>query len=112
MHETRGYAAEGQGGEFAVLETTLTPELVLEGQARELVHQIQNLRREVGLAVDDRIALFHDGGLEPILHAHRAYIERETLAVEVRADPGRAQHALQLDGRQVRIGITKVVRHG
>src|SRR5207249_2020106 len=51
MHEAQGYAAEGQAGEFAVLETTLTPDLVLEGQARELVHQIQNLRKDAGLAV-------------------------------------------------------------
>ena len=110
MHEAQGYAAEGQAGEFAVLETTLTPDLVLEGQARELVHQIQNLRKDAGLAVDDRIAVFHDGGLEPILGAHRAYIERETLAVEMRADPARVRHTLLLDGRQVRVGIAKMAR--
>ncbi len=108
MHEAQGYAAEGQAGEFAILETTLTPELVLEGQARELVHQIQHLRKDAGLAVDDRIALVHDGGLEPILRAHRAYIEREILAVEVREDPAGARHDVRLDGRHVRVGLQRV----
>jgi isoleucyl-tRNA synthetase len=108
MHEAQGYAAEGQAGEFAVLETTLTPDLILEGQARELVHQIQTLRKDAGLAVDDRIALFHDGGLAPILRAHRAYIERETLATEVREDRARAGHDVRLDGGQVRVGIARL----
>jgi len=110
MHEAQGYAAEGQAGEFAILETALTPELELEGQARELVHQVQNLRKDAGLAVDDRIALVHDGGLAPILRAHRAYIEREILAVEVREDRAAARHDLRLDGRHVRVGITRVSR--
>ncbi len=110
MHEAQGYAAEGQAGEFAILETALTPDLVLEGQARELVHKIQTLRRDAGLAVDDRIRVFHDGGLGPILEAHRAYVQRETLAVEIRQDAGQAQHDLRLDGRQVRVGIVKATR--
>jgi len=110
MHEAQGYAAEGQAGEFAILETTLSPDLILEGQARELVHQIQNLRKDAGLAVDDRIQVFHDGSLEPILAVHRAYIQREILAVEIRRDPGQARHDLRLDGRQVRVGIAKDAR--
>ena len=111
MHESKGYAAEGAGGEFVILETTLSPELVLEGKARELVHQIQNLRKDAGLAVDDRIVVVHDGGLEPVLQAHRAYIARETLAVDVAKDEelasGRNLHVaeLRLDGEKVRVGI-------
>jgi isoleucyl-tRNA synthetase len=111
MHESKGFAAEGSGGEFAILETTLSPELVLEGQARELVHQIQNLRRDAGLAVDDRIVVVHDGSLEPLLKAHRAYIARETLAIEVAKDEKLASlhnlrvAELRLDGEKVRVGI-------
>ncbi len=108
LHEARGYAAEGQGGEFAILETTLTPDLVLEGQARELVHQIQMLRREAGLAVTDRIVVFHDGQLGPILDAHGDYIRREVLAVDVREDPARATSPVRLDARVVRVGLVRV----
>ncbi len=108
MHEAQGYAAEGQGGELAILETTPSPELVLEGQARELVHQIQILRKASGLAVEDRIKLLHDGGLAPILGAHRAYIEREILAVEIREVHTQLPHEIQLDGTRVRVGLEAV----
>jgi isoleucyl-tRNA synthetase len=107
LREARGYAAEGQGGEFAILETTLTPELVLEGQARELVHQLQMLRRDAGLAVNDRIVLFHDGQIGPLLDAHGAYVRREVLAVDVREDHRRATREVRLDGRVVRVGLSR-----
>ena len=112
MHEAQGYAAEGQGGELVILETTLSAELVLEGQARELVHQIQTLRKASGLAVEDRIRLLHDGGLAPILRAHGAYIEREILAVEIREVRTQLPHEIQLDGTQVRVGLEPVPQPG
>jgi len=40
------------------LDMTLTPELVQEGIARELVNRIQNLRKDSGLEVTDKIAVF------------------------------------------------------
>ncbi|HVH30549.1 MAG TPA: DUF5915 domain-containing protein, partial [bacterium] len=112
IHEAQGYAAEGHGGELAILETTLSPELVLEGQARELVHQVQTLRKASGLAVEDRIRLFHDGGLAAILRAHGAYIEREILAVEIKEVHTQLPHEIQLDGAQVRVGVDAVRRPG
>jgi len=107
MHETRGYAAEGAGGEFAILETALTPELILEGQARELVHQVQTLRKEGDLAVDRRIVLHYEGPLEDVLRAHRDYIMRETLAAEIRSGlpASVAAREVRLDGVPVRLGI-------
>jgi isoleucyl-tRNA synthetase len=107
LHEARGYAAEGAGGEFAILETDLTPELVLEGQARELVHQVQTLRKDADLAVDDRIVLHYEGPLEPVLRAHRDYIMRETLTSELRAglpSKGTARD-VKLDGVNIRLSI-------
>ncbi|HEU4798869.1 MAG TPA: DUF5915 domain-containing protein, partial [bacterium] len=97
----------GAGGEFAILETNLTPELVLEGQARELVHQVQTLRKDADLAVDDRIVLHYDGPLEPVLRAHRDYIMRETLTSELRAglpSKGTARD-VRLDGVNIRLSI-------
>ncbi|MDR7404539.1 MAG: DUF5915 domain-containing protein, partial [Armatimonadota bacterium] len=108
LREARGYAAQGEGGEFAILETTLTPDLVLEGQARELVHQLQLLRREAGLAVSDRVVLVHDGQLGPLLDAHGDYVRREILAVDVRADPARATAQVRLDGQTARVGLIRV----
>jgi isoleucyl-tRNA synthetase len=118
MHEAGGYAAEGASGEFAILETALTPELEMEGRARELVHQVQNLRREAGLAIDDRIVLLHDDGLNDLLRVHGDYVRRETLAeataqmdgpVPVSAAGQSVYHKdLRLDGEEVRVGIARI----
>jgi isoleucyl-tRNA synthetase len=109
MHEGRGYAAEGQAGEFAILETTLTPELILEGQAREFVHQIQTLRKDAGLAVDDRIVLYYDGPLASLLATHGDHVARETLAAAVQAGlrEGLVTRDLRLDDLRVRVGIAR-----
>jgi isoleucyl-tRNA synthetase len=109
MHEARGYAAEGAGGEFAVLETDLTPALLQEGQAREVVHQVQTLRKDADLAVDDRIVLHYEGPLDPLLAAHRDYIMRETLAVELRAGlpAGAPARDIRLDGVNIRLSIAR-----
>ncbi|MDR2505247.1 MAG: DUF5915 domain-containing protein, partial [Oscillospiraceae bacterium] len=52
---TEGYAAETDGEMTVALDTTLTPELVNEGFARELISKIQSMRRDAGLEVTDRI---------------------------------------------------------
>ncbi len=109
MHEAKGYAAHGERGEFAILETALTAALVLEGRARELVHQIQTLRKEANLAVDDRIILRYDGPLDDVLAAHREYVMRETLAADVRAGlpPSAAARAVRVDGAHIRLQIER-----
>ena len=54
----------------------------LEGRAREAIHQVNTMRKELGLEITDRIALT----LPPELAAHEAWIARETLASRV--EPG------------------------
>ena len=66
-----------------VIDTELTPELRAEGDARELQRAVQDLRRDAGLELDDRIDLWVDG-LAPVVAAHLDGVLRETLA-----DPGR-----------------------
>jgi isoleucyl-tRNA synthetase len=50
-----GYASATENGVTVALDLTLTEELRLEGVARELVNRLQNLRKDVGLDVQDRI---------------------------------------------------------
>jgi isoleucyl-tRNA synthetase len=110
MHEAKGYAAEGERGDFTILETALTPELILEGRARELVHQVQSLRKEADLAVDDRIILYYEGPLDEVIRAHRDYVMRETLATDLRRGlpPGGAARDVRLDGGSIRLSIVRV----
>ena len=84
-YELRTRAREGfsvlDGDGFAVaLDTELTPELELEGEARDLIRAIQVMRQEADLEVTDRIRLTHPDGA--VWQQHGDWIAAETLAVE------------------------------
>jgi isoleucyl-tRNA synthetase len=80
-----GWVGLADGNTQVLLDTRITEELAREGRAREIVRQIQELRKQSGLELEDRIAL-HLGTdsdkLQPAIEAHRDYIANETLAIE------------------------------
>jgi isoleucyl-tRNA synthetase len=78
---------KGDSG-LVVLDTTVTPELELEGSARDLIRQIQQARREADLDVSDRITLAVRGAADVIaaFEAHRGLVESETLATSSTAE--------------------------
>lgn len=63
------------------LDTTLTPELIQEGLAREIVSQIQKTRKELNLQIDQRISLVICAPEETlqVINNHKEYILGETL---------------------------------
>ena len=67
------------------LDVHLTEELVAECGAREVVNRVQNMRKEAGLDVADRIRLWVEGSeaLESWVGAFRGYVAAETLAREI-----------------------------
>ncbi|MBI5449477.1 isoleucine--tRNA ligase [Candidatus Gottesmanbacteria bacterium] len=68
-------------GELAVtLDTDITPDLVAEGQARELIRQIQMLRREKGCKIDERISVQLPNIYEGLPKELASIIQKETLA--------------------------------
>ncbi len=75
---------------LVVLDTVVTPELELEGAARDLIRQIQQARRDAGLDVSDRIALHITGPDQAIaaFETHRDLVMSETLATSAEATPG------------------------
>ena len=77
-----GTAVAHDEGLVAVIDTELTPELRAEGDARELQRAIQDLRKDGGLELDDRIELWVDG-LPPAVARHLATVAREVLADRV-----------------------------
>ncbi|HEY6797370.1 MAG TPA: isoleucine--tRNA ligase [Kineosporiaceae bacterium] len=101
-------------GGFVVLDTEVTPELRREGLARDLVRAVQQVRRDAGLAVGDRIRLTvaADGEAAAALTAFQQLVAGETLAVDVvlRApgEPGPAVGEATLgDGSEVRIVVER-----
>ena len=79
------------------------------GLARELVNRIQNLRKQGGLAVTDRIALYIAGDehVTSAFQQHQSHVCEETLAVEVRDNeiPGDVTAEYEIDGHAVRIAL-------
>jgi isoleucyl-tRNA synthetase len=79
------YAPPAGDHEDVVLDTELTDELRAEGMVRELSRKVNELRKQAGLALDDRITLYvdADGELRRAVETHREHLERETLATRI-----------------------------
>jgi isoleucyl-tRNA synthetase len=80
-----GWAVADDDGLTVALDLSLDDELELEGRARDLIHEINRLRKEQGLELTDRINLTLPSDQEELLR-HADWIAEETLAVEVRTD--------------------------
>jgi isoleucyl-tRNA synthetase len=92
-----GYAVSRDGGEVVALDLALTDELRQRGLAREVVRQVQDLRKASGLEVSDRITL-HLVGADALVPWFDT-IGAEVLAVEVLDRPGTGEGTpLDLDG--------------
>jgi isoleucyl-tRNA synthetase len=82
------------------LDLRLTEELVLEGLAREVVNRIQNRRKELALALDDRIlvGIHAEGQLARAIAHHWELIRGEVLARNEHVDPAaRIADGVELD---------------
>ncbi|HET9344960.1 MAG TPA: class I tRNA ligase family protein [Candidatus Limnocylindrales bacterium] len=77
-----GTAVAGDEGLVVVIDTEMTPELLAEGDARELQRAIQDLRKEAGLELDDRIDLWVSGLPEAVAR-HADAVAAEVLADSV-----------------------------
>jgi isoleucyl-tRNA synthetase len=99
-----GEAVESDSGIVVSLDTKITPELELEGKARDLVRVIQDLRKQADYAVSDRIELQLENA-EAILAVWQDYIAAETLATKVVNKVEKADAEDSLEG--VKIGVRK-----
>ena len=83
-------AVASERGVTVAVDTHLTPELVQEGYARDLVRYVNNMRKEAGLEISDRIALWYTAvGEDPDVLAafdnFGDYLRQEVLAESVSA---------------------------
>ena len=108
-----GTAVAHHDGLVVVLDTALTPELVAEGDARELARAIQDLRREAGLELDDRIDLWVRP-LPAAVAAHLPGVTADTLAELADGDvPSNATTGtVELDGGPVQISVCRRATDG
>ncbi|HEY5816442.1 MAG TPA: isoleucine--tRNA ligase [Solirubrobacterales bacterium] len=108
LQPPEGYEVEAEAGHAVALQLELDDELRREGLAREIVHAVQNARKEAGLEITDRIELSL-GGDEELLAAareHQPYVAGEVLATAVAYDADAGLTAT-LDGRELRIALSR-----
>jgi isoleucyl-tRNA synthetase len=78
-----GWAVASGDGVTVALDLGLDDELLLEGEAYELIHTVNSLRKERGLELTDRIVLTVPEEMRRLIDAHGTWVKSEVLAVDV-----------------------------
>ena len=107
-----GYEVASEGGYTVAVATTVSPELALEGLARELVHRIQNMRRSAGFDIADHIVTYYQGSprLDEVMAAHGDYVRQETLSrrlVNEQPAAGAYTETHTIDGMEAALGVQR-----
>lgn len=108
-----GWLVGQESGVTVALDTTMTDELRAEGLARETVNRIQNMRRQAGFEVTDRIRVFFSGSPRVVdaVHEHSEWIRNETLAVELqdaRQPKGELVSNFDINTEHLVVGVCRV----
>ncbi len=108
-----GFAVQAEGSVVVALDTHLTPELLAEGQAREIVRHLQTLRKDAGFELTDRIETSYQAAADVarVFEAWAEYIKAETLSVALRpsaAPFGEKSESFKLDGQPVTVAVKRV----
>src|SRR5690606_33944310 len=106
-----GWTVASNSTMTVALDMTLTDELKSEGLARELVNRIQNLRKEKGLEVTDKIRLVlkNDKHLENAVNQNKDYICSETLTAELRLEAEvESGTEIEINDIKTEISISKI----
>jgi isoleucyl-tRNA synthetase len=109
--DLRGWLVESDGALTVALDTEVTEELRAEGAAREFVNRVQNMRKDAGFEVTDRINIFYQGSVSLInmLVARKTYIMAETLALEFSPayTPGEFAYTFEINGERIDVAIQR-----
>lgn len=108
-----GWLVASEGKLTVALDITVTEELRAEGVARELINRIQNIRKESGFEVTDkiRVEIENKPCVAEGIARNAEYIASQTLAVEVRGSEepqGEVVVVSEVDEESVRIAVTRI----
>ena len=108
MHGKEGFAFSGEGEMGVVLDTHITPELKEEGYVREILSKVQNMRKDSGFKVLDRINLYvaENAKLEDVIKKFEANIKHDTLADNIIYDePNKDYIDTNINGENLKIFV-------
>ena len=108
-----GWLVASEGKLTVALDITISDELRREGVARELVNRIQNIRKESGFEVTDkiRVEIELNAATESAVESFANYIAQQTLAVEVKAVATPAGERVidsELDEEPLKIAVSRI----
>jgi isoleucyl-tRNA synthetase len=108
-----GWLVEQEGEVTVALDTEVTPALRAEGLAREAVKRIQNLRKEAGFEVTDRIEVAYQGSpkIAGAVDEYDDWVRNETLAVELQPSDtpsGEVVETFEIGEERLTIGVRRV----
>ena len=107
-----GYSVARERHLIVAVATEITPELELEGLARELVHLVQSMRRSAGFDIADHITTYYRGAaeLDEVVQTHGVYIRQETLSDKIvkKAPPhGAYAETHRVNGLDAELGVSR-----
>ena len=108
MNGKEGFAFAGEGEIGVILDTQITDELKEEGYVREVLSKVQNMRKDKGFEVLDRIELYVSGNdiIEDVIRRHEDEIKKETLALEVKYNEERENYSdTNINGEHINMDV-------
>lgn len=105
-----GWSVASSGALTVALDITLTEELLKEGNAREFVNRLQNIRKDTGLEVTDTIIVHWQGDekMETAIKDYEKYICTEILAVSLlQTNVPESGIEIEVDGTQMKVFVQK-----
>jgi isoleucyl-tRNA synthetase len=110
--QVAGWIVESENGLTIAVDTQLTKELISEGLAREFVNRIQNMRKDAGFQVTDKISVAFSGNSDFVdaINNFKKYIAVETLAEKIENKNELTGEFLQdwkIGGNNIKIKIDK-----
>lgn len=103
-----GYVTQTEKEVSVVLDTNLTPELIEEGNVREIISKVQTMRKEAGFEVTDHIELCYSG-MDELIGRNADYIGSETLCDRVSDESiDGYQKTWKINGSDVTLTVKKI----
>ncbi|AET66430.1 isoleucyl-tRNA synthetase [Desulfosporosinus orientis DSM 765] len=107
-----GFTMTVENNLFVILDTTLTKELIDEGYAREYISKVQQMRKNNGYEMMDRINIYFDGDEEiaEAVKLYEDYIKQETLADCIKRIKDDGLEKQNLNGHKTGLKLEKLLK--
>ena len=104
-----GWTVASKGRITVALDLTLTPDLIAEGQARELVNRVQKIRKDSGFELTDRVEVVVSASpeLSSAFGRFKDYICAEILADDLLFENGKQAQEIEINAENLTVTVNK-----